>query len=118
MNYTSVDITVKPFKKSSEPEEVNVKFCYSSSLGMAIEASEENCFRTGANIPYTLRFVNPFIAPKIYDLFVETYYVTFTPVDYFKYIDLEFTENKYDIEKRGKEGVPTVVTLGEEENLL
>ena len=116
LNYTSVDIKVKPLRKGSEPEAANIKFCYSSSLGMAIDASQENCFRTGANIPYTLHFVNPFIAPKIYDLFVNNYYVTLSPNDYSQYILLEFTENKYEIDKRGQEGVHTVVTLVEEEN--
>ena len=116
LNFTSVDIKVKPLRKGSEPEEANIKFCYSSSLGMAIDASQENCFRTGAKIPYTLHFVNPFIAPKIYDLFVDNYYVTLSPNDASKRIQLEFTENKYDIQTRGKEGVHTVLTLDEEEN--
>jgi hypothetical protein len=31
LNFTSVDIKVKPLRKGSEPEEANIKFCYSSS---------------------------------------------------------------------------------------
>ena len=116
LNYTSIDVLVKPLRKDTEPVAANIKFCYSSSLGMAIDSSQENCFRTGANIPYTLHFINPLVAPKIYNLLVDTYYVTFSPYDYSKYITLEITENKYDVEKRGLEGAHSFVTLGKEQN--
>ena len=111
LNFTNIDVLVKPLKKDSEPEAANIKFCYSTSLGMAIDASKENCFRTGEKIPYTLHFVNPFIAPKIYNTLIETYYVTFSPYEYSNYIYLNITENKYDIEKRGVEGVHSFITL-------
>ena len=111
LNFTNIDFLVKPMKKDSEPEAANIKFCYSSSLGMAIDASRENCFRTGAKIPYTLHFVNPLIAPKIYNTIIDTYYVTFSPYEYSNYISLSITENKYDIEKRGVEGKHSSITL-------
>ena len=111
LNYTNVEFLVKPMKKDSEPEAANIKFCYSSSLGMAIDASRENCFRTGAKIPYTLNFVNPLIAPKTYNTIIDTYYVTFSPYGYSNYISLNINENKYSIEKRGVEGMHSSLTL-------
>ena len=111
LNYTNVEFLVKPMKKDSEPEAANIKFCYSSSLGMAIDASRENCFRTGAKIPYTLNFVNPLIAPKTYNTIIDTYYVTFSPYEYSNYISLNINENKYSIEKRGVEGMHSSLTL-------
>ena len=111
-NFTNVDILVKPLKKDTEELSPNIKFCYSTSIGNSIDTSRENCFRTGANIPYTLTFVNPLIAPKNYISSEENYYVTLSPFDYSSYISLEITENKYDIELRGIEGIPTVINLG------
>ena len=52
-------------KKDSQEEADNVKFCYSTSIGMAIDTSQENCYRTGKTIPYSLTFINPLIASKI-----------------------------------------------------
>ena len=115
LSYPRVNITVKPVKKGEE-EAPNIKFYYSSSLGMAIEPTQENSFRTGENIHYTLQFVNPLVAPKIYDLKVNTYYVAIRPVDYYNKLSLDILELKYDIENRGEEGKPTVLTLKENEN--
>ena len=113
-NFTDVQILVKPLKKDTEPEAANIKFCYSTSMGMAIDTSKENCFRTGANIHYTLTFINPLIVRKNYNSVDLNYYVTITPFDYSKYISLDFTENRYEIEKRGVEGVPTILNFGED----
>ena len=113
-NFTTVDVIVKPLKKDTEPEAANIKFCYSTSIGMAIDTSKENCFRTGANIHYTLTFVNPLIVKKNYNSVDLNYYVTFSPFDYSKYISLDIIENKYEIEKRGVEGVPTILDFGED----
>jgi hypothetical protein len=66
-NYTDVIINVRPMRKDSGEESPNIKFCYSTSIGMAIDSSLENCFRTGANIPYSLTFINPLISPKNYN---------------------------------------------------
>ena len=112
-NFTTVDVIVKPLKKDTEPESPNIKFCYSTSMGMAIDTSKENCFRTGANIHYTLTFINPLIVRKNYNSVDLNYYVTFSPFDYSKYISLEIYENKYEIEKRGVEGVPTILNFEE-----
>jgi hypothetical protein len=48
-NFTFVNFTI-----NSINQEENTKFCYSTNLGTAIEASRENCFRTGRYIPYSL----------------------------------------------------------------
>ena len=111
MNFTNVQITVKPVRKESEPPPENIKFCYSSSLGMAIKSSKENCFRTGANIPYTLGFINPNISPKTYKSYTENYYITLTPQKSSDYISLEITENKYETKDRNLEGYGKIITI-------
>ena len=110
-NFTNVEILVKSLDIVTQEELANVKFCYSTSLGMAIDVSKENCFRTGKNIPYSLTFINPLIAHKNYKALTDNYYVTLTPFYYSEYISLTFAENKYDVEKRGIEGYPTVLTV-------
>ena len=112
-NFTNVEITVKPMKKESEPLSENIKFCYSTSLGMAIESSQENCFRTGANIPYSLTFVNPLISPKNYKSYSDNYYVTLSPQSGDQYISLDIIENKYDTKERNIEGYGKIITLDE-----
>ena len=114
-NFTNVEITVKPMKKESEPLSENIKFCYSTSLGMPIKSSQENCFRTGANIPYVLTFVNPLVSPKMYKSFTDDYFVTLTPQNGADYISLSFVENKYETKDRNLEGVGKVITLDSSE---
>ena len=110
-NFTDVVINVKPLKKDSEEESANVKFCYSTSMGMPIDSSKENCFRTGANIPYSLTFINPIIAPKNYKTYSNYYYVTLSPFSPDEYISLEITENKYETNERNDEGVNNIIIL-------
>ena len=111
-NFTDVEILVNPLKKDSGEISPNVKFCYSTSMGMAIDSSKENCFRTGANIPYILNFINPLIAPKNYRSSIDYYYVTFSPYSQSEYISLTINEKKYDVERRSTEGIPSIVDLG------
>ena len=110
-NYTNVKINVKPIRDESGEEQENVKFCYSTSIGMAIDASKENCFRTGANIPYELTFVNPLIAPKNYKSTSDNYYISLFPYDDDDFISLEITENTYDTLNRNFEGQHKVINL-------
>ena len=95
LNYTKVTFLVK---SSNEAE--NVKFCYSTNLGTPIDASKENCFRTGKNIPYSLTFLSPFVIGKNYKLGTEKYYVAFTPYLDTDYISITFTEDKYTVINR------------------
>ena len=113
-NFTNVTLNVKPMKKGSEEESPNVKFCYSTSMGMPIDVSLENCYRTGANIPYSLTFINPLISPKNYKTYSDYYYVTLSPFYPSEYISLEITENKYDTKERNIEGVGNIVKLEED----
>ena len=113
-NFTDVVLNVKPMKKGSDVKLNNIKFCYSTSLGMPIDASYENCFRTGANIPYSLKFINPLIAPKNYKTYSDNYYVTLSTYYTSEYISLDITENKYDASKRNIEGVGTIIKLENE----
>jgi len=110
-NFTDVVIKVKPTKKDSEEESANVKFCYSASIGTPIGTSKENCFRTGATIPYSLTFINPIIAPKNYKSYSDYYYVTLSPFYDSDYISLDITENKYKTNERNIEGVNNIITL-------
>ena len=114
MNFTNVEIEVRAVGKDTG-ELDNVKFCYSSSLGMAIKSSKENCFRTGKNIPYTLKFINPNISPKTYKSYTDNYYITLTPQSS-DYLSLKFKENKYDVKDRNLEGYPKIITIDETKN--
>ena len=115
LNFTNVTFEVKAMKKGSTEELPNVKFCYSTSIGMPIDASHENCFRTGVNIPYSLTFLNPLSFSKNYKPIAEFYYVTFMPYYFNEFISLKITENKYNIQSRNIEGYPNVITFNAEE---
>jgi hypothetical protein len=82
---------------------------------MPIKSSQENCFRTGANIPYSLTFINPLISPKLYKSSTDNYYVTLTPQNGDQYISLTINENKYDTADRNLEGAGKVITLDSED---
>ena len=72
---------------------------------MPITASKENCFRTGANIPYTLTFMNPLISAKNYKRYVDNYYVTLIPVSSSEFVAIvtKSTQNGYcEIEQRNR----------------
>ena len=105
-NFTKVNFLV-----NSVNEAENVKFCYSTNLGSAIEASKENCFRTGKYIPYTLTFINPLIVGKNYKVDTDKYYISFRPFDDNDYINIEVTEEKYSIRNRNEEGEHKLITL-------
>ena len=75
--FTTVDFLVTGINQDIE----NVKFCYSTNIGVAMEASKENCFRTGRYIPYTLTFINPLIVAKNYISNVDKYYISFIPFE-------------------------------------
>ena len=107
LNFTSVDISVNPLNRDVE----NIKFCYSTSIGMAITTSLENCFRTGANIPYTLTFLNPLVATKNYKRYVDNYYVTLIPVSSADFISLKVEEHKYETKDRNSEGAAKIITF-------
>ena len=89
-NFTKVNLVVN----SINSEDENVKFCYSTNLGIAIEASRENCYRTGKNIPYTLTFINPLIVAKDYKVDTENYYISFRPFEEDDFINIEVKEEK------------------------
>jgi len=111
LNFTNINIDIKPMKIQSEPLSENIKFCYSTNLGIPLKSSKENCFRTGADIPYSLTFMNPLISTKPYKSSTNNYYVTFTPQKSDQYISLAITENKYDTKNRNIEGIGNVITL-------
>ena len=107
LNFTKVDIAVKPLNRDVE----NIKFCYSTSIGMPIETSKENCFRTGANIPYTLTFINPLISTKNYKRYVDNYYVTLIPQSSSDFLTLILDEQVYETKDRNVEGASKIMTL-------
>ena len=111
-NFTNVVLDIKPMRKDSEEILENVKFCYSTSIGIPIDVSEENCYRTGANIPYSLTFINPLIAPKNYYIKnSDFYYVTLSPYSRNQYISLGITENRYETKERNIEGINNLIKL-------
>ena len=105
-NFTSVNFVVKSINEIE-----NTKFCYSTNLGTAIEASKENCFRTGKNIPYTLTFINPLIVGRNYKVETDRYYISFRPFEDTDFISLSIEEEKYGISNRNIEGVAKLLTL-------
>ncbi len=115
-NYKTIDFTVTGINNDVE----NVKFCYSTNLGVVMEASKENCFRTGKFIPYTLSFINPLIISKNYETNIDKYYITFRPYEYDEYIKLNIVENKYETTTRNREGEAKQITInnGEGRSIL
>ena len=101
-------------KSQMQVEPPSVKFCYSTSMGMPIDVSYENCFRTGANLPYSLTFINPLIEIKNYKSYSNDYYITLSPYYPEEYITLEIKENKYNVKERNFEGVSNVIKIGKE----
>ena len=111
-NFTNVVLDIKPMKKDSDIPSENVKFCYSTSIGIPIDETGDNCYRTGANIPYSLTFINPLISPKNYKTKnSDFYYVTLSPASRNEYISLGITENRYDTNERNIEGINNLITL-------
>ena len=108
-DFTTVSFLVNALNDDDE----NVKFCYSTNLGVAIEASRENCFRTGKFIPYTLTFINPLIVGKNYkvDNSANYYYISFRPFDDKDFISLKITETPYNNYIRNELDKPNVLTL-------
>ena len=106
-DFINVTFTVKSINEDDE----NVKFCYSTNLGLAIETSRENCFRTGRYIPYTLTFINPLIVGKNYKSDTENYYISFRPFDDDDNLKLEIKENTYTNLIRNYEGIHKELTL-------
>ena len=106
-NFTKIDFLVNGINTDVQ----NVKFCYSTNLGVALEASKENCFRTGRYIPYTLTFLNPLLMSKDYDINNDKYYISFRPYNDYEYIKLDITENTYQTKTRNEEGKAQELTL-------
>ena len=108
-SYTTIDFLVNGLNT----DVTNVKFCYSTNLGVAMEASKENCFRTGKYIPYTLTFINPLIVAKNYETTIDKYYIAFRPFEDSEYIKLQITENTYESPNRNDESVAKIITLSD-----
>ena len=106
-SFTTVDFLVT----SLDDDNTNTKFCYSTNLGVAIDTSRENCFRTGRYIPYTLTFINPFIMGKNYYTDTDKYYIAFKPFDEEDSIKLTITENTYSITNRNELGKAKQLTI-------
>ena len=110
-NYKKVDFHINGINEDVE----NVKFCYSTNLGVAMETSKENCFRTGRYIPYTLSFINPLIVAKNYENTVDNYYISFSPFSGYDFIKITIEENVYESTNRNEEGVAKLITLDKKE---
>ena len=106
-SFTKIDITANGISSDVQ----NVKFCYSTNLGVALEASRENCFRTGKYIPYTLSFINPLIVSKDYETTNEKYYISFRPYYEYEFITLSIQENTYETNNRNEEGKANLIKL-------
>ena len=109
----------KPFiiytdlKITGENDDNNVKFCFTSSIGAALQPSTENCYRVSKTNSYTLTFYNPFIMYKNYDYDENyKYSITMKPVTEAKTFGIVETIKKYNTEERNYEGVNNKITIG------
>ena len=108
-NFTKVNLLVNSVKAEVE----NVKFCYSTNLGIAIEPSKENCFRTGINIPYTLTFINPLIVGKNYKTNTINYYISIRPFEENDFVNIKVKEETYEANIRNDIDVHKLLTLSQ-----
>ena len=76
LNYTYVDLTTKGVNEGD-----NVKYCYGTNIGSAIIPSAENCYRVSKDNEYILKFLNPFVMHKEYEIEDKlVYYISIKPV--------------------------------------
>ena len=104
-NFTKVN-----FKITSLYQNDNVKFCFSTNLGIAIEGSKENCFKIDNNLYYNLTFTNPLIVAKNYKIDTDNYYIYLKPNEY-KQLYIQILEEKYEATIRSDLGIHKLLTL-------
>ena len=90
---------------SGENADNNVKFCFTTSIGGALNPSLENCYRVSKENSYTLKLYNPLIMYKNYvyneDL---KYSVSLRPVTEVTNFNIEENMTLYDTKIRNYEG--------------
>ena len=102
LNYTKVDLTVTTTYD-------NVKFCYSTNLGVLINPSAQNCFRVGVKNNYTITVINPYIMYKNYstgDNDNMEYFISFKTENKDLNITIYPTYYKYDTINRNIQEIP------------
>ena len=100
-------------KITGENTEDNVKFCFTSSIGAALQPSTENCYRVSKTNSYTLTFYNPYIMYKNYDYNDDyKFSITMKPVTEAKTFGIVETIKYYDTEERNFEGKNNIITIG------
>ena len=100
-------------KITGENTEDNVKFCFTSSIGAALQPSTENCYRVSKTNSYTLTFYNPYIMYKNYDYDDDyKFSITMKPVTEAKTFGIVETIKYYDTEERNFEEKNNIITIG------
>ena len=114
---SKLDFTGVDFEISTDAD--NVKFCYSTNLGIYIYPSLQNCYRVGKSNPYTISTLNPNVMYRnyAYDDHIN-YYVAFRTVDINQEIKIKPSLKKYDTNLRLAEGNNNVLTITNDNGAL
>ena len=105
LNYTYVNLTTKG-------EGDNVKYCYGTNIGSAILPSDENCYRVSKENIYILKFLNPFVMHKDYEIEENlVYYISIKPVVLSEKMDIMPKLNDYNINERNFEQIGNIIKV-------
>ena len=101
LNYTDVNLIARGVKEGD-----NVKYCYGTNIGSAIIPSKENCYRVSKYYNYILKFLNPFVMHKEYDVDEDlVYYVSIKPVVLTEKMEIIPELNTYSTNERNIERI-------------
>ena len=97
-------------------EDDNIKFCFTTSIGGALNPSLENCYRVSKENKYTLKLYNPFIMYKNYAFKGDDlkYTVTLRPVTQVTNFNIDENMTFYDTKIRNYEGVNNKILITSE----
>ena len=104
--------TIAFLNTSGTDADDNVKYCFTTNIGAALQPSSENCYRVSKDNPYCLKVYNPLNMFKDYSYDESlAYYVTFKPENK----DAEFNVKSfllaYDTNDRNFNGINNKVTI-------
>ena len=101
LNYTYVNLITKGVNEGD-----NLKYCFGTNIGSAIIPSDENCYRVSKDNAYLLKFLNPFVMNKDYEIDTNlVYYISLKPVVPTEKMEIIPEINDYNINERNFEGI-------------
>ena len=106
-NYTTAFLNT-----SGTDEDDNVKYCFTTSIGAALQPSPENCYRVSNDNPYCLKVFNPLNMYKDYTYDESyAYYVTFQTTTKPTSFKIRANLITYDTNNRNFDGVNNKITI-------